>query len=257
MLDLPIFIPTRGRAGYLYKRGGALRQLSRVAKCVLIVRREDAEEYAPAARKYGVAVETLPAGFPDGVGAIRDWICAYAKNAGFSRIAMADDDIQIYAVTETGKTASINNGELLTALQECSELVRDDVILAGFQERLFCNSRPRTVTIDAYVIRFFYLDVNKLSEHGVTFDWPGRDMDDYHAQLLCLRKGLHIARLGAYCVGDSGSQAPGGCSLIRTAETQTRAAQLLAAEFPERVRLYWKTDRMGTHAEVKIYRKSL
>ena len=82
-------------------------------------------------------------------------------------------------------------------------------------------------------------------------------MEDFDTTLQLLRKGHRNAVIHYYAQGHTDSQAPGGCSIYRTAETHDTVCRQLQQLHPEFVSLRTKTNRsdqngFGTRTEVTI-----
>lgn len=210
----------------------------------LLVRKEDAEEYAPIAELYHAQLLCLPQNFPERIDMIYDYACDHARSSGKTRIILSDDDVNLSRHDlGDGSNSKIDNDEACHALQSLIQLVSEDIPIAGFPRRVYSNNIVgEAFRLDRKVIQLFSLKLDTLYKSNVRFTWRGHFIQDYHIQLQCIAAGMHVLQDARYIIEDTfGTNGPGGCSCIRTEREQERAARLLHEEFPNKVKLRWKT----------------
>lgn len=84
-----------------------------------------------------------------------------------------------------------------------------------------------------------------LLRHGIQFNnLPGLIlMEDFHVTLALLLHGYQNMMLNHWAWDQGSSNAPGGCSTYRSAATQEASARVLAATYPDFVRLRQKATK--------------
>lgn len=160
-------------------------------------------------------------------------------------VCMLDDDLVFYV------RDSANRSKFLPASPE--DVRR--MIVAGIQRNLQryphvsvapregANRNEQDYLFNTRVMRVLAYDTDYLRRHTITFS-PAEFMGDFHVALQILRSGSSYIVLNNYVNNQrGGSGAPGGCTGMRTLETQRAEAEKLAALHPGFVRVVQKTTK--------------
>lgn len=190
----------------------------------------------------------------------RKFMAEYARDHGFTKIAMIDDDLKIacrisedswklrHCTTEDIKILldEIEN-DLNTHAQVGLSLRQGNNNLGVGTAEQLNEIGGRCISFTAYDVELFLS-----CEHGRV-----EVMEDMDVTLQLLRRGYPNLIKGWYCHDQKMTNAPGGCSTYRTHEVQDRSARKLAELHPEFVKLRIKenkTDKngFGTRTEVTV-----
>lgn len=158
------------------------------------------------------------------------------------RFVIMDDDLRFSARAEDGKLIMSTEDHRSAGLAKLEEML-DTYPLAGLHPRAMGNNAPRGIK-----------EINRINAlQAVNLDLIGPIKLDYWSILADMVLNLRLLTTGrktaVWCelfwdqVGQS--NAPGGCSLHRTAEVQTEAVLGLAALFPEFVTVKEKEIKGG------------
>lgn len=183
-----------------------------------------------------------------------------AKQMGFSKFIMLDDDIDFlirkspehWQLRATTISEVIELFDIISVMLDDFEMVSvssregNNVFgIGSFEKLININSRPLRVLA-------FQTDAFLSVEHGRV-----EVMEDFDVTLQILRKGGRNAVIGYYANGQPKTQAPGGCSVYRTRELHERSAKKLQELHPQFVKLRQKqnktdNDGFGKRTEVTI-----
>lgn len=173
-----------------------------------------------------------------------------AVGLGSEYLFIIDDDVMFYYREEklsskyTSKWENfverdVFNKILLESIQLCNE--QYPIVGLPLKQGSFGLKYmfPKNIPI----IRFVCYHVPTLKKEGIRATGLNTTfMSDRYVHLKLLSKGYRSISNCRYCIGDYGTGYKGGCSITRTVELQTEAAELLQKEFPNHVSLKWKED---------------
>lgn len=249
---MTIVIPSYRRADRLLKNDGTLRYVSdRYKKNTYIaIRAEDKEAYRPVADFFGVSLHvlmTLPeeAKWGHTMDAIMD-------EFGDRNLVIMDDDLKMTYRPEL----KVAKWEKMTplhfdAFMECLASVDNVTPLASGQTRQFSIQHTDEIEYDVRVNQIYSLFMPFFRQHP-QFRFSRHSgmpyMSDYYFCLTLLQHGIHNKVFNRFTRDDT-PDAPGGCSVFRTAKEHSKAAKMLRDFFPDLVSLYikdnWDEPRVG------------
>ena len=218
-----LYIMSRGRAGKVKTWENLSPSLRQMAYIVV-----SANEYPQYARAYPEA----------NIHVCDDWVKNYSDkfeyiledgtHDGHYKCVIMDDDLR-FATREGDKLLAVATKDQLIKLEDAFFSLRehlDHVPLASFHPRMMAQDKPLPYVENGKVICM--QAINREAVKGVYVKaFP--ILADVALNLWVLSRGLGN-RLLTDVVLDFGScQAPGGCSLTRTAEMQKQAVQYYAA----------------------------
>lgn len=259
-----IMIPSRGRYTAAEIARGPLKFIPDVLRwnTSYHVRSDESEKYSGV---LGVSTNNVGLVSLDyqGIGDKRRLMGEYASQVNHDKFLMIDDDVnflvrrdedkwQLQAQTQTDFFEMFTEIEkLLDVYASVGISAREGNNRQGIGPAPLLVENTRVMRVLAYRTKEFLE-----CEHARV-----PLMEDFDVQLQLLRKGHKNACLFYWANGQSQTNAPGGCSLVRTHEVQDAAAHKLAELHPGFVRLRQKTNKtdaagLGTRTEVTIGWKS-
>lgn len=177
------------------------------------------------------------------IGRVRQWIVDNAKS---KFILMCDDDHRFYTRKYPDKynLKYAEESDMIDMLA-CME----DMLVLGKFHHIGMGSRqgnnrqfPADYLFNTRVNNFHGFNRETLIKHNVRFDTLPL-MEDFHVTLSMLKLGYQNKLLVKYCWGQSGSNAPGGCSGYRNNDLQKKSAHMLKELHPEFVKIVEKTSK--------------
>lgn len=243
MVNLRIYIPTRGRVGI--NRQITLREFLQFSshKPTMVCPVDEVDKH----KEYYSKVWPCRA---QGIGATRQWIIEKSKA---DIVVMADDDMRFSYRPDPRSTRlerCYNLDPLVNLIKQC---VEKGFIHGGVGARQGNNrkdgSNPRSGFIEN---GHFFVDCDRVNNfhfvHKEVITLGARMdaltvMEDMYFTLFLLTKGIPNRVIHDYVWNQSGSGASGGCSLYRTSKIQSQGARGLAEAFPEFVRVVTKTSK--------------
>jgi len=273
---LKVYIPTRGRIGYMNQV--TLRQFLEYSnhKPTLVCPKSEVKRH----KKYWKNVIGCPV---LGIGNTRQWIL---ENSKADIVVMADDDLRF----------SYRKEPSITKLDKCEDLqiLLDDIrdyskyyihgglsarqgnnFFDGRTERLGLLVDPGHGLRPHYAVEcfrsnnFHFMCRREVLNLGAKMN-SLEVMEDFYFTLYLLLKGYKNIIFLDYTWNQGASGSEGGCSLYRTAKVQDRSARAFKKAFPNFVSLvtkkskgssnYWKDFKVRTDVRVqwiKAYRYSL
>lgn len=257
MLKYIIAIPSYKRADRLLNKKSTLSQIDKhtMDNVYLFVRDEEEEDYLKVAEHFGCGLITITAyDIPE----TRDQILQYAYEHDVEKLIMIDDDIDI-AYKPTPKkyiTITNNDGHFGTMIIDLLSYCASDCPIVGISARQFSQDK-KGVDFNTRVIQVFCIHMPTIKKENFHFADAGFSfMTDYYFILTFLQKGYKNACLNWF-TRDDDSQTPGGCSVFRTVENQSKSAVALYKKFPHLVSLYikdtgtWSAQRVNVRIKWK------
>lgn len=175
-----------------------------------------------------------------GIGPQRQWIL---DNSPDRNVLMLDDDLTNWAIRpdlNVGKYIKADRRAIVDAFTEMVE-ISEHVAHGAIGHRQFANNKPPT-DYNGRMMRALYYDAATLSRHNVRITLPM--MEDFELNLKLLTLGYQSCTYYGVVQDQYRSNAPGGCSSMRTLELQEYCARELQRMFPEFVKLR-KVDGWG------------
>jgi hypothetical protein len=196
-------------------------------------------------RGVNVSIEYVPKEY-DGISRTREWILTQLSiKTGEHFVLMLDDDMDFcYRPNMTDPALeTIKDLERFEAMLDTLEQwLTDGFVHIGLAARQGSNHflGPEPFRDVTRMMNAYAYDTQALKELNVEM---GRIsvMEDFDLTLQLLRKGYPNRVSYQYVWNQRGSGAEGGCSSYRTAELQTKSAQLLQQYHPEYVSLVTKS----------------
>lgn len=240
-MDQVIYIPTLGRANNQITVKSLGEWLDRT---VLVAHIDE----VTALQRQGFKVLACPMQ-RQGIAAVRQWIL---DHAGDSHFIMLDDDFKFAnrRADDPGKFEKCT--DISHAIMELFELL-EATPLVGLAHRSGANFAPHPVKYDTRVHGAIGVNGKLAHHHGWRFDRL-RYMEDFDFTLQVLTTGYSTAVYTDTVYDQGQSNAAGGCSITRTAETQAQAAIDLALEWPGLVTLVQKKGEgmWGERTDVRV-----
>lgn len=235
-----IYIPSSGRSS----KQITVRNLpkSYLKKTCIVVPKKELKEYEKI--DHGVDVIACPS---DGIGKTRQWII---ENATPRHVLMIDDDMYFYHRIKKGEVGLATNTEADTAAMldaVFAELKKGEFRHVGVAPRTWASFNLCSYKVCSRINNFHGYDRKLLEKTGVRFDELPL-MEDFNVTLsLLLRKFPNKIWID-YVWNQPGSNISGGCSRYRTAELQSKAANMLHKRHPAFVKVVEKKvkERAGS-----------
>lgn len=166
--------------------------------------------------------------------------CQWVIDTFGPKVCMLDDDL-VFATRrddDATKFRESTPGEL-EALFKDIEWMLGDYAHVGVSAREGANRNTELVLYNGRMTRVLAYNVPEIRKCGVRFDRL-KVMQDFDMTLQLLRAGRSNAILNTFVHNQNGSNTEGGCSLFRTEEVQTEAANMLAELHPGFVKVVQK-----------------
>lgn len=262
-----IFIPTLGRGPELQY---TLRELGpaliKKYNATLVCAPADAKALRAHNPWYGTC-EVLPCKVQGNIGKVRQWI---VDNTDDPHILVMDDDLQSWSWREEitplgGHEPGVVSYRKATPQQRASGLAEVAKLLKRYAHgsighRLFANNRE-ALEFNTRQLRALAYDVNVLKAEGIKFRMEL--MEDLDMQLQLIKRGHEGFQINTLVQEQKGSNEAGGCSVYRSDERQTAAANKLAQLHPDCVTVVQKKQKgngtmWGDRTDVRIsWRKAI
>lgn len=260
--DLTVYIPTRGRIGWI--RQPTLRDFLEYSSIrPVLVCPED--EYL-AHKEYYRNVVACPL---KGIGPTRQFIL---ETSEADVICMVSDDMRFCYRPEVTVPKLDRCRDLDPMLTLIEDYVSEGFIHGGIgarqgNNRKLANTPRKGVFVNNHLIMdcervndFHFLDRRKVLKTKVRFDQL-TVMEDFHYTLSLLRQAWPNRVIHDYVWNQEASGKEGGCSLYRTNDVQTQGAIGLKKAFPKYVELKKKKSKdtstswqdMKVRMDVKVY----
>jgi len=243
MTDMKIFIPTRRREEqrtwkYLYEAG--LNDMVRIV-C-------DEDDRKRLEKQHPEMIFCVTPESVSGIGHTRQWICEQGPVlTGARYVLMMDDDQQFYArkTEEDWHLRNATTTDIISMVTLMNELARDtDSPMIGLSARQGNQNYTEQIVYNKRIHNTYVIDTVAFAKNGVRFDRMPL-MEDFDTALQFLRLGLKTTMVAKYAWGQRASNAAGGCSLYRTNDLQSQAAERLAALHPDFVKVVIKKPKTG------------
>ena len=228
-----ILMPTRGRT---YAVRSLLNSLSKgmMARTVVCCHQDELLFW----QKKTEHVLAVPC---EGIGPTRQWLMQWFSKQ-YDCIVMLDDDLS-FCTRDDMTTTKLHEA----TLAEVEHAIRTMVHLTG--EYGSCGMSPRSgnqnelpaVTFNKRTFSAYAFNPALLLDHGIRWDRLHL-MEDFYVFLSLMTRGYDVPQVNDVCFRNISNTA-GGCSIYRNAANQAKAAQQLAALFPDFVRLVTKTTK--------------
>jgi hypothetical protein len=245
-----IVIPSYGRYDWnqqvTLRNFISLQSKRHVALCVPKTERRDYITNV-LADVIGLPIRLTVASVPEshiGISHTRKWILTeLAAQFGEQYVLMLDDDMDFAYRPDMTSAAldTITDPERFEAMFVLLEQwLAEGLVHVGLSARQGNNYVDEPYLETTRMMNATGYDVQALQQLNVEL---GRIpvMEDFDLTLQLLRKGYPNRVSYQYCWNQRGSGAEGGCSTYRTAEVQTKAAELLKRHHPDYVTLVTKT----------------
>lgn len=191
------------------------------------------------------------------IAATRDYLVWAVDDTGNDYMVMLDDDLHFAVRRENSPTLFRQpDPEDITEMLSSIDQALADFPMVGIGPREGGNRNVEPVLINTRIMRVIGIDRGYFKRN---FILCGNQelMEDFHLNLQVLRSGADTCVLNSWVSNQAGgSNAPGGCSLTRTAAAQDAAARALAAKHPGFVTVVQKVTKGawggGTRTDVKI-----
>lgn len=256
MTKSAIFILSTGRP----EKAAKLAELYRGPLPVWVVTRKDYESaYAKALAGSSATLHVLPQAYSRGIAQARDYAILLADEVGYASVVLSDDDVAFAAIQDDGKH-SVAFPRMPGGYAPVAQLLACSVLdgcygMSCVRDRLHFD-KPYVLQVPTRAVG---VHIRTFRSLGIRYAFcePYTIMEDYHAALSMLSRGVPWTCHKGYVCDDGGTQASGGCSEFRTPELQDRCATCLAEEFPEWAQTYEKHGAFGEYLDVKFSRKKI
>jgi hypothetical protein len=188
-----------------------------------------------------------------GIGATRQWICDEVGG----KILMLDDDL-VFATRrqdDPTKFRDSTDEEMHQLFNAIEAHMTAGWVHGAVASREGANRFTDPYNYNVRCLRALFYDTDYLKKYGIKFT-DMEVMEDFHVALSLLKHGHASLTINYMVQNQNGSDLPGGCSVYRTPEVQTRAALALAEKHPEHVKVVVKTTKTawggGTRTDVKV-----
>ncbi len=195
----------------------------------------------------------------EGIGKKRQWIMEHARALGYKTVIMIDDDVFGWFIRKSPKAFNLRKAtidEIETNIFQRMRDLTDEYPMVGVSPRSGNNRFfPNTQVECARQWVIHAINVRQFFKLGIRFDRL-QCMEDFDVVLQFLTKGYPNVLL-TDVAWDTKSGEKGGCSIFRTNEVQTKAAEGLHKLYPDFVKVVSKTsksawDNMKTRTDVIV-----
>lgn len=248
---MDIIIHTAGRVKFPQQH--TLRYLHEAGiRCTLVVQQSQVEDYAKMIGPHDLYC--LPP-YVKRLAETRDHIIH--DMPGSDHVVFMDDDLD-FAVRRSDdrtKFRQVQPGDLEAMFSRMDRMLLA-CPMVGIGSREGGNRVVEPEVYNTRIMRVLGFRRSFLKERHLTFS-PLVVMEDFHINLQILRAGQDTCVLNNWVSNQhGGSDAPGGCSVYRTADVQTESAKLLASRHPGFVKVVEKTTKTawggGTRTDVIV-----
>lgn len=214
------------------------------ANYVIAFPEEQYDEYAKFHRSSGSWSLTIPRHHKY-LPSQRQYIMEWAHAKGIKFIWFMDDDLTFFARNTVSTKLTKCTKDDVSDMINCMKVSLDKYPLVGISTRLGNNFVTEYSDTIGRVTRCYALNVEVFKQVGAVFN-PIEPFvaEDFHITLCFLNAGYPNEIIYAFAQEDVGSNAPGGCSLYRTAEVQKATMEWMAANHPE-VTIKLKQNKTG------------
>lgn len=232
---------SRGRATTLMERSLTLAWTSQLEDSFLMVHTSELETYQPVAEHWGLT-DILTHDIVDNVSIVRDKAIATARALGYEKLWLLDDDLLFsyrdWTTTKLPRLEFTRIGEVRTDLET---VCGNDYPMVALGCRMFAHARTESYDINRRMLWTPMLHLPTFEARGWGYEWEGDFMEDYRLQCQVVREGFKTVTLNSFVADDAlGAWCKGGCNLYRNIEGRNNAAKLLAATYPEYIKLVQK-----------------
>lgn len=165
-----------------------------------------------------------------GIGPKRQHIWERSTDVDF--LCMVDDDLR-FAKRPDGKLVGCVEADMCQVFDSMLRFLRDGWLHASISSRHGNNRVPENVKVVGRHQRVQAHNHHACMALGVRWDRDVEGMEDFDVLLQLLRLGHPNAIVYYYAQDQGSSNAPGGCALWRTPETQSHAAHRLHELHPD------------------------
>jgi hypothetical protein len=192
------------------------------------------KELSTQLRDAGYSVCTHGAG--PGISPSRQWAI---DNSSDDKLLMLDDDLANWAYRVAGTTSykKDENGQSFRNAFAVVDSLLDRVAHSGIGHRQFANNQP-LVAPNGRIMRALAYNLNVVRAQNIRITLPL--MQDFEMNLKLLTSGYSSLNYYGVVQDHYRSNAPGGCSNIRTVELLEHCARELQRMFPDFVTLTQK-----------------
>jgi len=238
---VPIFIPSKGRAGKT-KTDKLLREAG--LNHTFFVESQDYNSYRAAGNFAYVLDEDN-----QGITYARQQILDFARRNGYHQFWMLDDDIECFGEANDGKTTPTSAEVLLKAYNQLQ--FYGPASLYSLELRQFAWTAP-SVQKDKIAMQCVLFDLQHCE--NINYDLRLKIREDYDLSFQAILKGKGVLKSGKYYYGiaDMKSQ-PGGMSQWYNQETEMHETWKLCRKWPGLVEPLKKDGRI----DVKINWKKI
>jgi hypothetical protein len=169
-----------------------------------------------------------------GIGPQRQWIL---DNTTDTDVLMLDDDLTNWAIRpdlSVGKYIKDDRRAISDAFSMAANDIAPGYAHGSIGHRQFANNKP-CLDHDGRMMRALYYDASVLRDHDIRVTLPL--MEDFELNLKLLTAGYSSCTYYGVVQDQYRSNAPGGCSSMRTLELQEHCARELQRMFPDFVKL--------------------
>jgi hypothetical protein len=203
---MKIYIPTYMREGRQFTIQSIPERWK--TKTFLVCPHWEEHPYWPDAQRVDVGRSAIGS-----IAATRQWIVEFANDR---HILMVDDDIRFYRINSdkrTSRTKLDDAGEVFDLMEKWLE---EGDVFVGTSHPFMSHEKPP---------EYFYgktaacygMDREFLIGNNIRYDSLGY-FEDFHVPLSILEAGRRLRYTGDYVTDEKKANAPGGCSVNRTAE---------------------------------------
>lgn len=221
-MDLKIYIPTKARVDRQITLGHLPPKLHR--RTFLVTSHEEALEH----KKRGVKATVLSCS-EKGIAATRDWIMKHAKNEGFKRVVMLDDDLCLQRRRKDMRITNASPEEYQAAFEWLDSALKTHAH-ASWGTRFLAYAAEGSHMSPSRAMYALGYNVKLFHEVGASFckDMPEFPvMEDFHVTLQLLKAGYPNLVSLEWRASPYRSNAPGGCSTWRTLKRHNESAKRL------------------------------
>jgi len=252
-MKIGYYIPSRGRVGKVHTLAYLPKEILKHTTVVC----SHSDSLANYANEYrGVCNVVQASKSVDTIGKKRDWILKQAVAAGQTHIVMLDDDLVFARRRSDDPTKFTDAGtkDMQDMFKGLAVQMRTHAHV-GILAREGGNRITDALRYNMRVMRVLAYDVAVLQQLRFKFERADL-MCDFDATLTLLRNGFPNVVICGWVQNQSGSNLLGGCSIYRTGQRQTEAAELLAKRHPGFVKLVQKETKTawggGTRTDVQV-----
>lgn len=245
----PVYIVSKGR----WKSRLTVKSLRKIGvPYKIVVEPQEYADYAAVIKPKRIL--TLP--FSNlGQGSIpaRNWIWEHAKESGYERHWILDDNIGSFFRLNYNLKTPVASGTIFRVAEDFVDRY-ENVAEAGFNYKMFASRKTRMPS--------FYLNTRVYScillRNDLPYRWRGRYNEDTDLSLRILKDGWCTILFNAFLIEKATTMTMGGGNTeeLYRYDGRLKMAESLVEQHPDVSKISWKWNRWQHHVDYSRFRRN-